>query len=107
MVLRTNTLFSVNILASVDFLVCQVRPLAWQAKPRPNSISYLCHKVCSKFSGARKFCLGRALGQLTRNVKIDVSTLNLRGGVNFSPSRMTFGKGRYATLNVKNERNDE
>ena len=58
------------------------------------------------FSGAGKFCLAHGLGQLTRDVKSDVRTLNFGSDVIFAPPqkyRMMFGKGRY----VKNERNDE
>ena len=56
------------------------------------------------------YCLAHGLGQLTYDVKSYVKTLNFRSDVIFSPPRkhrMTFGKGRYATKNVKNERNDE
>ena len=38
--------FPVNVLARVDFLVCQLQPLAWQAKPRPKNVkTELCLKI--------------------------------------------------------------
>ena len=55
------------------------------------------------------YSLAHGLRQFTRDVKNDVRTLDLRSDVIFAPlrkHRMTFGKGRYATFNVKNERHD-
>ena len=37
------------------------------------------------FSDAGKFCLAHGLGQLTRDVKSDVRTLNFRSDVIFAP----------------------
>ena len=54
-------------------------------------------RICSILSSAAKFCLAHGLGQLTRDIKCDVRTLNVRNGVIFVPPgkyRMTFGKGR-------------
>ena len=56
-------------------------------------ISYLGDRVRSIFSGAGKFCLAYGLRQFTRDIKSDVSTLNLRSGVTFALPRknlMTF-----------------
>ena len=45
--------------------------------------------MCSMFSGTGKFCLAHGLGQLTRDVKRDVRTLNFRSVVIFAPPRKT------------------
>ena len=62
------------------------------------------------FSGARQFCLGHRLRQLTRAVKSDVRTLNFRSDVIFAPRekhRMTFGKRSLCDVNAKNEGDSE
>ena len=51
--------------------------------------SYLRYGVCSFCSGAGKFCVAHGLGQLTRDIKSDVRTLNFRIDVTFAPPRKT------------------
>ena len=41
-----------------------------------NKLSYLWDRVCSKSSGAGKFCLAHGPRQLTRDIKSDVRTLH-------------------------------
>ena len=41
------------------------------------------------FSGAGKFCLTHGLGQLTRDVKSDIRTLNFKSDVFFATPRKT------------------
>ena len=45
--------------------------------------------------------------QLTHDVKLDARTLNFISDVTFTTLRKTSNKGRYATLNVKNEKKTE
>ena len=52
-------------------------------------LSYLFDRICSIFSGAGKFCLALGLGQLTRDVKSDVRTLNFRSDVTYALPRRT------------------
>ena len=56
------------------------------------------------FSGAGKVRLAQGMRQLTRDVKLDARTLNFISDVTFATLRKTSNKGRYATLNVKNEK---
>ena len=62
--------------------------------------TYLWDIGCSIFSGAEKFCLAHVPRQLTRGIKSDVRTPNfiVRSFLHcHEKTRMTFGKGRYAT----------
>ena len=46
-------------------------------------------KTLFYFSGAGKSCLAHGLGQLIRDVKSDVRTLNFKSDVIFAPPRKT------------------
>ena len=62
------------------------------------------------FSGAGIFCFTHRLRQLTHDVKSDVRSLNFISDVTHISSRkhrMTFGKGRSATSNMKDESIDK
>ena len=109
-----------------NFHVPILTPLSKQATPEHVSIIYMTLQrllFCKRnvytfltyetefviFSGAGKFCIAHVLRQLTRDVKHVVRTLNFRSdslSYQGEKKQMMFGKGRYATSNVKNERND-
>ena len=55
-------------------------------------------RVCSIFSGARKFCLVHGLGHLSRDVNSDVRTLNFGSDVIFAQTRKTPNDVRKRSL---------
>ena len=58
--------------------------------------------MCTICSGAGQFCLAYDQGQLTRNVKNDVRTLNFRSDVMFAPQRKTQNDvGKRSLCDVK------
>ena len=62
------------------------------------TFSYLCDRACSVFSGAGKFCLAHGHRQLTRDVKSDVRTLNLKNDITYPPPRKTPNDVRRRSL---------
>ena len=59
------------------------------------------------FSAAGNFCVAYGLGQLTRDVKSDVRTLNYRSNVIFAPPLKTPNNVRKRLLCDKKVKNDE